>query len=305
MYGKICVGGFAFLSAYGMTCKLKQNKEQKGLVCLKRIISFESSCIFIYCIALIYKRFVIVESIRDLYRNDGGEFCPVYMGIDCLGLASMFKTPKLNITWWYCSFAILLIASIPAIYALYSKAGIYLVGLSLFLSASPLVTVVVLGVAFAEEEWFDEIDKWVNKGLVNRWIAILCCVFLTVLSYWIYYSTKEINNVQFWTAPIIACFVMVFFQKIPILSAGLKILGKYSAYIFLSHTFIYYYFYEEFIYSFKRVWCIYLVMVILSFLLAVLIDFMRKISGYNRLIEWIQMKVEKSYMNHLENIVRL
>lgn len=304
MYGKICVGGFAFLSAYGMTCKLKQNEMHKGLVCFRRVISFESSCIFIYCIALIYKRLIIVESIRDVYRNEIGEFCPIYMGIDCLGLAELFRTPKLNVTWWYCSFAILLIFSIPAIYVLYSKMGIYLVGLSMFLSFNSLITVVVLGVAFAEEGWFDRIDKWVSEERMNRWIATLCCGILMILSWRIYYNTNEINNVQFWTAPVVACLVMIFFQKIPVLNFGFKILGKYSSYIFLSHTFIYYYFYEEFIYSFREVWCIYLIMLLLSFLIAIIIDVLRKISGYNCVIDWIQMKVEKRYMyqsgNHIQ-----
>lgn len=62
------------------------------------------------------------------------------------------------------------------------------------------------------------------------------------------------------TAPL-----KVFFEKT----------GKHSMSVFLTHTFIYYYFFTDFIYSFRYVPLIWLVLFVTSMILAIVLDYTR------------------------------
>lgn len=299
MYSKICVGGFAFLSAYGMTCKMMREPKTKGLICFKRFTSFISNCFYVYCLAVIYRRFIAVQGIKELYLDNKGEFNPIYMIIDGLGLAYFFDTPQINVTWWYCTFAILLIVAIPAIYTIYvdAKVGKYLIGLMLLFSVDSLIVIVVVGVAFAYEGWFTKLDTWVNDKMRNRLSAIILCLVLLYGSYSIFNSTGNIENVQFWTGVLIAILSMILLIEIPILNFILKLLGKYSMFMFLTHTFIYYYFYKEYIYSFSDAYKIFLALLIISFVLSVLLTAIRKVIGYDYLIKCIHSNLETIYVS--------
>lgn len=72
---------------------------------------------------------------------------------------------------------------------------------------------------------------------------------------------------------------------VPILSHVLKFLGKHATNIFLTHTFIYYYFYTDFIYSFKKDWLILIVMLIVCTMLSIFIELVKKIFRFNLLID--------------------
>ncbi|MDO4305000.1 MAG: hypothetical protein Q4D94_13920 [Bacillota bacterium] len=126
-YCKMCVPGFAFLSVFGITHSLMKVQDDTSnaslywfkIVC-KRLIKLETVVIFIYIFAVLFKRFVALESIRELYDMGNG-FSIVYMIIDVLGLASYFETPTINVTWWYLTYAVMLIVSMPFVYLTYKK----------------------------------------------------------------------------------------------------------------------------------------------------------------------------------------
>lgn len=119
---KMCISGYAFLSAFGMTCSLKKLNDNTEKAYFKfvvrRIIKLEASLIFIYIVAILFKRFVMIESIRKVYENGNG-FSFTCLIIDMLGMAEYFGTPTVNITWWYMSYALLLVVMMPFIYILY------------------------------------------------------------------------------------------------------------------------------------------------------------------------------------------
>jgi hypothetical protein len=62
-------------------------------------------------------------------------------------------------------------------------------------------------------------------------------------------------------------------------------LGKHSMNIFLTHTFIRYYYLSDFIYSFKHFILINLVLLVLSLLLSIAIEYLKKIVKYKVLVE--------------------
>lgn len=90
-----------------------------------------------------------------------------------------------------------------------------------------------------------------------------------------------------------------FISHIPLLRTGLGFIGGHATNIFLTHTFIYYYFYTDFIYSFHDSWLILLVLLGLSLGVSILIELFKKVSGYNRLIDRI-LTVQKGIFQSYE-----
>lgn len=292
-FGGICVSGFAFLSGYGMTQSLKSKKDLQWNSCFKwlcvRLIKLESSVFFIYILAILYKRFVIVESINVLYdiHSIGGKI--LFMLIDSLGMARYFSTPQINITWWYLYFAVLLIITMPFLYMLYKKFRYLLLPMLCLLPMAItslngehsyyaiLLPSAMLGVAFSYEEWFEKIKSKKNKA-----IKILFAIIIVKIAFDIWSNVGIEHAYTF--AFIIPFIVFEFIAEIPILNTILKQIGKHATNIFLTHTFIYYYWYTDFIYSFHYSWCIIIVMLIISIILSMMLELSKKVSGYNRLI---------------------
>lgn len=169
-YARLCISGFAFISAYGVTCQLMAcpGRLRDYLeICVNRLVKISASCAFVYVIAVVYKRFVVRQSIREVYRDAAGTFHPLYMLFDALGYADLLGTPKINVTWWYFSYAILMICALPAIFILYRKIRVFAFPLAMFLSGS-MVGIAVLGVLFAYEDIFGKLEEMVQRGEQSR-----------------------------------------------------------------------------------------------------------------------------------------
>ncbi len=298
-YCKMCVPGFAFLSAFGMTRSFMKMQNNAGstpsnyfkIVC-KRFIKIESAVIVIYIFAVLFKRFVVMESLRELYDMGSG-FSVVYMIIDALGLASYFGTPMINVTWWYLTYAILLTASMPFVFLAYKKYRYLLLPMGCLLpmavlinsvSFSLLLPSVMLGTAFAYEGWIEKIHTLKTGIFIKIFIAGIEIAEIC-FSYFLYRSTVIIYSYVF--AFLIPLFVFDIISHVPIISHVLKFLGKHATNIFLTHTFVYYYFYTDFIYSFKKDWLILAIMLIICTVLSIFIELVKKISGFNLLIDKI------------------
>lgn len=293
----ICISGFAFLTAFGMTHSFNKlstftpNSYFKAIC--KRLINVIAPVFIIYVLAILYKRFVIVESVRTLYDKGAG-FRIIYMFIDLFGLARYFNTPTINITWWYLSYATLLIVAMPFIYIAYKKFRYLLLPagclLSLIISGNgtmffPLLPSVLLGVAFAYEDWFEKIHSSTSNIYVKL-LRISIEFIGLIIAYHMYIAVDLTYSYIF--AFLIPLLVFEFIYYIPILNTVLKYIGKHATNIFLTHTFIYYYFYTDFIYSFKKDWLILLVLIVICLLVSIDIELLKKVSGYNLLIHKIQ-----------------
>lgn len=287
IYGKICLGGFSFISAYGITLQLMQAEDKCDIikVCIKRLIKLESSCCFVYLIAVIYKRYIIQESIRDFYRDRGGSFRPFAMLIDATGLADFFSMQRLNVRWWYLSFAIILIFSMPAFYWLYKKLKISFFFLALICFSNKLIAIVILGIAFAYEGWFSKLECFLERKRSYKLYNFIMCLLSVYISYEIVAMAQTEEALRAIIGVLWIWIVISFLSKIPVLSNGLKIIGKNSTNIFLTHTFVYYYFHTEFIYSFKNAYSIFGVLLIISFGISLILETLKKITKYNDIVE--------------------
>ncbi len=297
---KICISGFVFLSAYGYTCKLKEIQKEDFRSLFKNIcgwiIRLEAVIIPIYIISICYKHFIIHESIIELYTYNQ-QFHPIYIIIDMLGLACYFGTPEINITWWYMYIAFLLILSIPFLLQAYKKWRYVLIPISLFLplqlsslevragvqsNYAMLFPSMILGMAFAYEDWFTKIMKlqWNNKGLSYIVKLILASAFCSLSFVMGKYVKMDFAYVFGFSIPLLS---YLFFERVPIIKNVLMIIGKHATNIFLIHTFIYYYWYTKFIYSFKYDGLIIVVLLCICVLVSGLLELIKRF-GYNKLV---------------------
>lgn len=295
---KICIAGFAFLTAFGMTYifkTIKNNSEQNFFyICVKRLLKLEMTVVLIYVLAVFYKRFVMIESIREVYLNgmeDKNEYIRLllYMCIDMFGMADYAETPTINYTWWYLSYAVLLIIAMPFIYKAYEKFRHLLLPIACLLpcvilkssvSFSLLLPSAVLGTAFSYENWFEKIGasrkKQINVllhifiGFVVLYLSFIICAYVNI----------DFSYTLAFCIPYIAYSLIAY---IPVLRECLWFIGKNATNIFLIHTFIYYYFYKDFVYSFHNSWSILLVLLALCLGVSVIIECIKKGLHYDQI----------------------
>ncbi len=191
-------------------------------------------------------------------------------------------------TWWYLSFAILLISAMPFIYMAYKKFRYLLLPVGCLLpytlpdsnsSFFSLLPIVILGTAFSYEDWFERIRAYKKKGSFA--IGLIASSALLYSGYLVHGYV----NITFCyiLAFVIPYLVYEYISYIPIIRSLLKYLGKHATNIFLTHTFIYYYFYPDFIYSFHSTWYILPILIITSLGVSIVIELIKNFSGYNRL----------------------
>lgn len=294
-YGRLCLSGFAFISAYGITCQLMACKGRMRdylEICVGRLVKISASCIFVYVIAVVYKRFVVVQSIRDVYKDVSGVFHPPYMLLDALGFADLFDTPLLNVTWWYFSYAIMLVCALPAVFILYRKVRVFAFPLVMFLLNDSMAGIAFLGVLFACEDIFCKLELLSHRNRRCSVGIFAVCLAALACSYSIVAYERDSDPAMFWAGALFAVLVMLYFSKIPVFSAIMKWIGKHSATMFMTHTFIYMYFYKEFIYSFKKDYLIYGVLFGCSLATAIVIDTLRKLMRYDKMVSYIIEKIK-------------
>lgn len=306
LFFKMCISGFAFLTAYGMCrkyIKIGEDKREFLRISVVKLIQLEAAVMIVYFLAVLYKRFVMGESIRLLYIDGGHNIFKllVYMGVDMLGMSEYAGSPRINITWWYLSLYIVLLAILPFIFMIYKKYRYLCLPVFLLMPFSAMSMLrevlpsVCLGIAFSYENWFEKLE---NKKAGNKLLGL----FISLCILYLAYILSPFANMMFTytLAFIIPYMVYDVISYIPVLSHCLKFIGKHSMNIFLVHTFIYLYFHSDFIYSFRNSWTILSVLLGTSLLVSIMIELLKKITGYNKLVSKIIGLVNKS-SNHCKS----
>ena len=95
LYGKVCVGGFCFLSAYGITKKLMAEKTTAKNVVISRLVKLYLAYWPIYLFGIIGTLLFGNKSLSSIYINVKTQaFSWILPVLDVLGLADFFKTPN-------------------------------------------------------------------------------------------------------------------------------------------------------------------------------------------------------------------
>lgn len=298
-YGKICVGGFCFLSAYGITRKLMPDKEKVRNVITARLVKLYMTLWPVYVFGIVGTLLFGNKPLSMIYISSKTQtFSWIYPLLDVLGLADFFHTPMLNAHWWYMSVALYTILLTPVIYYLCRKFKFWPVVILLVLAyviniyKLAYIAIIGLGVLFAKEDFLTKIKEKICSKTGYRILGYFIIILLNAAGYFLYVATSELHAMPL---SVIACILFCFLipADIPGLSHCLAFLGKHSANIYYVHGFLYLYWFTYTIYVMANKVLIYAVVLIGALIVSIALEWIKKLSRYDKLEKLIIKKLSK------------
>lgn len=298
--GKVCVALFVFLSGYGMAVSFppKNNNRSNAIrthffVLCRRYTKFFLNYWFVFFITVPMGVFIFGRPLEAAY-GEGANLTKSFI-MDVLGLQGF---SSYNITWWFNAIILALWLFFPFFYWVMKK-NVISVCLILFLWINPdnilyplhfialgLATWILpfaLGVFIALH--IDRINKILNSIHPN---AVLC-ISISLTFFLLYLRGVNVfpSFTQFQVDPFATIFlslaVVSICRKTKLKFSFLQFVGKHSMNMYLTHTFIFGYFFSNFIYGFKYPIAIFTVLFLTSLLLSICIEFIKSKIGFYRL----------------------
>ena len=287
---KICVAIFIFVSSYGIA---SSNSSKDTSYISKRIIKILLPFMFVYGLAAVAAIFSGQWGV--IYGNNFQSII-YYCFLDIFGLANLFGTPTLNGTWWYMSYALFLpiiIIFLLAIYKRIGAIGVIIVGIYIpacfgVEEVSPYrwwMLTIIVGIIAARNNLFEKI-KVLKHCNVFYAIVILLIIPIAYVRYGIggYWILDAMLVIPF-------ALIAIIFNRIPIIKSFFYEIGLNSYYMFLTHSFIFYYYFRKFIYSWKYDVVILSALLICSYLLAKSITLLYKFLNISKFEQFLLSKI--------------
>lgn len=305
-FSKICVAMFVFMTGYGMWVSYESQKKKTTMsnYIKKRMVTLMTGFLIIFVVtevlAIPTGRFI------EVYGHDFRSV--VYMIIDALGLAKLLGTPLFCLTWWYMSLAIVLIMIFPFVHSIMEKYQWVVVVASIIVPRAcgfgqstdlfRYLLAYTLGMYFAQHDLLARIkEKFMEQNVEGKLLSmIVSLIGLAVIikcrqNAWIGWKYLD-----FWDG--FAAMYVIIISYIYILNGkwivkGLGFLGKHSMNIFLIHSFYRDVFFHEFTYSFYYAWLDYIVLMAISLVTSIVLEWFKKLIRYEKFIEWVKRLVTK------------
>lgn len=305
-FSKICVAMFVFMTGYGMWVSYESQKKKTTMsnYIKKRMVTLMTGFLIIFVVtevlAIPTGRFI------EVYGHDFRSV--VYMIIDALGLAKLLGTPLFCLTWWYMSLAIVLIMIFPFVHSIMEKYQWVVVVASIIVPRAcgfgqstdlfRYLLAYTLGMYFAQHDLLARIkEKFMEQNVEGKLLSLIVSLIgLAVIikcrqNAWIGWKYLD-----FWDG--FAAMYVIIISYIYILNGkwivkGLGFLGKHSMNIFLIHSFYRDVFFHEFTYSFYYAWLDYIVLMAISLVTSIVLEWFKKLIRYEKFIEWVKRLVTK------------
>lgn len=320
---RICVSIFVFITGYGLFLSYKNKKEQTDVQwIIQRIIKLLSGFFIITILSFVICQFIDGYTSKVYFEN----------GI-VKGIIQMIKEslaleihPIFNGHWWYMNIAIMYVLSVPIFEKVFKKYNYTIVLLAVILIPRMLLFnferasyigflfPLLLGMIFAQKDYLVKIANYkiINNPVINKIVKFILETILIAICY-ILYKNMEIElywEINYGIIPVfIICYCYEFFLDIPILKNILSFLGKHSMNIYCVHYFVKMYM-SDWIYSFKNWMIISLAVLGVSLIISIILELFKKIIQYNRIIDKIQLFIDKkikrrSEIDNKENLKEL
>ena len=315
---KICVSIFAFVSGYGLQksiAKTPLNKKSVELWSITRLLKTMSGFYFVYILSVIVTQ-ILSKLPQETYFDGSRAKGIVYMLCDFLGLSALFSFPKLVGSWWYMSAAIIFVLLIPLIYAVSQKVGylpvlIIAVALPRLMggypgSTNPLTFIIplILGAAFSDYNFFERLSDLLPENRFFSYITAFIFFGAGIIGFYFVFINIPVDkgwDIEYGIAPIFyICFSRYCIVRLPLIKKILGFFGQHSMTIFLTHSFIRYTYFHEFVYSQGNFLKIFIVLFAMSLALAIVIDLARKLTGYDKLTDKLIKIINDKYSKTLK-----
>ena len=309
---KICVGIYVFLSAYGLTLSYRKWDKGDGKFFLFRYLKMMFPFFAVYILLAVCSLFIpsnwTLTTAYGLQENAHfGAYCSMGLAmlVDFLGLAHLFGMPTFNATWWYMSLAIVIIALIPVLCRGVKKLGGFyaaiLAAIVPFALGLPTVSLpryflcMVLGVIVAQKDGLAKSKEYyVNLSAGKKWLAWAAMTALLILCVVLRQGRYKGTLVELWDSLIpvlVIVYLYWFVNDMPVVGKILGFFGKYSTTIFLTHTFIRYYWLRSVSYHFSCAWLNFVTLTVLSTAAAMAIDGLLKLVRYQHFTDSLTKKI--------------
>ena len=305
-FSKICVAMFVFMTGYGMWVSYESQKKKTTMsnYIKKRMVTIMTG----FLISFVETEILAIPTGRfiEVYGHDFRSV--VYMIIDALGLAKLLGTPLFCLTWWYMSLAIVLIMIFPFVHSIMEKYQWVVVVASIIVPRAcgfgqstdlfRYLLAYTLGMYFAQHDLLARIkEKFMEQKAAGKLLSLIVSLIgLAVIikcrqNAWIGWKYLD-----FWDG--FAAMYMIVISYIYILNGkwilkGLGFLGKHSMNIFLIHSFYRDVFFHEFTYSFYYAWLDYIVLMAISLVTSIVLEWFKKLIRYEKFIDWVKRLVTK------------
>lgn len=305
-FSKICVAMFVFMTGYGMWVSYESQKKKTTMsnYIKKRMVTLMAGFLIIFVVTEILA--IPTGRFIEVYGHDFRSV--VYMIIDALGLAKLLGTPLFCLTWWYMSLAIVLIMIFPFVHSIMEKYQWVVVVASIIVPRAcgfgqstdlfRYLLAYTLGMYFAQHDLLARIkEKFMEQNVAGKLLSLIVSLIgLAVIikcrqNAWIGWKYLD-----FWDG--FAAMYVIVISYIYILNGkwivkGLGFLGKHSMNIFLIHSFYRDVFFHEFTYSFYYAWLDYIVLMAISLVTSIVLEWFKKLIRYEKFIEWVKRLVTK------------
>lgn len=305
-FSKICVAMFVFMTGYGMWISYESQKKKTTMsnYIKKRMVTLMTGFLIIFVVTEILA--IPTGRFIEVYGHDFRSV--VYMIIDALGLAKLLGTPLFCLTWWYMSLAIVLIMIFPFVHSIMEKYQWIVVVASIIVPRAcgfgqstdlfRYLLAYTLGMYFAQHDLLARIkEKFMEQNVAGKLLSLIVSLIgLAVIikcrqNAWIGWKYLD-----FWDG--FAAMYVIVISYIYILNGkwivkGLGFLGKHSMNIFLIHSFYRDVFFHEFTYSFYYAWLDYIVLMAISLVTSIVLEWFKKLIRYEKFIDWVKRLVTK------------
>ena len=294
---KVCVAVFLILSGYGLTKSFSKYTERNyvnGRLTISQNVKYVKNHLlkllldywFIYIIFVPLGLF-FGKSFLSVYGKNPLHYLADFFGVSYLFFGHQFT---MNKTWWFMSIIIFYYLLFPIFYKLLKYSSELFLLISLFVLFFPVpdfrelkiwLAPFAFGMWISKRQIFTLLSRKINtlpKAIGCSFIFVLLTSFLRINYFW------NSVHIDFLFAFSIILFSFLLFSRIPVLNTVLEHLGKYSGAIFMFHTFIYAYYFKYLIYWFKYSLAIFIVMVVVCYLIAVAIEWIKKFIRYDKLV---------------------
>ncbi|MDD3343979.1 MAG: acyltransferase [Sulfurospirillaceae bacterium] len=286
LLAKVCVGIYVVLSGYGLAESIKHKALDLGAFYKRRVMKLYMNYWFI---ALLFIPIGTLFMGRTLESVFGAH---PYQGlfIQMLGI-HMFTDVSYgyNATWWFMSLIIVLYAIFPLVFKLTAKFHLWFVAFSalLLFADIPLVNDWIfpftVGVYLSQHNGFVRLFEWLNTLGKKRFIIL---ALFTIFIAWYRQNGYLFDSVRADTFFGIA--LILWTTELVLVSdyakRALVFIGVHSFNIFLFHTFIYYYYWGDFIYFFDYPVLIFAVLLGICLVVSVGMEKLKEVIGFNKLI---------------------
>lgn len=301
VFCKVCVAIFLILSGYGLY-------KSRNSYCLRRAAydngrkKITGELVFVknHLLRLMMNFWFIYLIFVPLGIGFGMPFWEVYEHnalygiVDFLGLANLFGTPTMNVTWWFMSAIILLYIIFPLLVKTADWSSEILICCTVGLMLIPrfisvpyvgqyfiLVPPFVLGILCAKHNALERIAVHCNSPVKHIAISGIAVILTAVLRYIFGGSFDAVFGLS------VILFTYLLISKIQFVNKLFEHLGKHSGAIFMFHTFIFSLYFIDFIYWFKYPPVIFLVMTVICYAVAVGLELIKKLIRYDKLVKMV------------------